>query len=127
VSRSRFGLDAKQPGDRSTRKEGAGKDVEHGRGAEIRQEDREQERGRRRADLGEGRSETGALAAQRSREDFPRQQVGLGIRPEIGHEAEQREAREQQGRARVALVTEGGRHVTVLPAYRDGLPTVQRS
>ena len=52
---------------------------------------REQERCRHRADLGEGGGKSGAHAAHLGGEDLAGKQIGLRVRAEVGHEAEQHE------------------------------------
>ena len=78
---------------------GADQDHEQRLGADVGQEDREQERGGDRADLADRGGEARAGAAQAGRKHFAGEQIGLRVRPDVGHEVEQHEACEDQRRA----------------------------
>jgi pyruvate kinase len=70
-------LDPEQPGDEHAQQRRADQDVEQRGRAEIDEQDGKQERGRAGADLGEGRGESRALAANGGREHLAGDEVGL--------------------------------------------------
>src|SRR5262249_34873322 len=93
-----LGFDGIALGNERAREAGADQNQQQKIGADVLEQDWKQKRGQHSANLRERCRESSSRAANRNRKHLPCNQVGHGVGPDIGHEAEYHEAgKEQQG------------------------------
>jgi hypothetical protein len=100
-----LGFDGIALGNQRAREAGANQNQQQKIGADVLEQDWKQKRGQHSANLRERCRESSSRAANRNRKHLPCNEVGHGVGPDIGHEAERHETgKEQYGGRRSADV-----------------------